>query len=172
MEITLWRRYSYHDIDNVVAALKREYGEELSFNLCGSVGTGHWAARSCIEHNIPFHVYLSFTSEVISQHWSESQKQDLNNQINNARSCSIVDPVSNSWIAGRFQEKNEQMIDNANFVISFWVGKRQGQTFDAMNYALEQSKFVFNGLDALRPIFKENLGRGWSPPTVIGYNDE
>jgi len=63
------------------------------------------------------------------------------------------------------------MVDCADFVVAFWVGKRRGGTFNTMKYALKQSKFVFNGLNELRPVFSESLKLGWTPPTV-GKVDE
>ena len=62
-------------------------------------------------------------------------------------------------------------LDDADFVVAFWVGKRRGGTFNTMRYALKKSKFVFNALNELRPVFKDDRAKGWSPPTVRG-NDE
>jgi hypothetical protein len=71
-----------------------------------------------------------------------------------------------------YQERNKKMVDDANFTIAFWVGKKRGGTMNAMKYSLKESKFVLNAMDNLRPLFKEDLEKGWTPPTVKGFKDE
>jgi hypothetical protein len=72
--------------------------------------------------------------------------------------------LSGEYRPQQYQERNKKMVDDASFVVAFWVGKRRGGTFNAMKYALKQSKFVLNAMDGLRYVFAEDLKKGWTPP--------
>ncbi len=157
-------------IDNIVCALKREHGQNLSFCTSGETGIGQWAGRSCMEHNVSFHLCLPFLPEVSSQYWTESQKNELMEQIKKARSIEIMDPIG-AYNVDKQHDRDKRMVDNASLAIAFWVGRRTGSTYRVMQYALSQSKFVLNGLNDLKPIFKDDLIKGWTPPTNA-RNDE
>jgi hypothetical protein len=73
----------------------------------------------------------------------------------------------------KYQERNERMVDEADFLLAFWVGRRKGGTFNCMKYANRRSKLIFNALDENsftdnRSIDKRDLIKGWTPPTLRG----
>jgi len=153
--------------DDTVWKLKKEYKDELCFNLGGALGADLWVGAACIKNDVRFRLYLPFHPKVQTAHWTTEQKMELNQQLQKAAGIDIMEPNPDiEYNVGRYFERNQKMVDDASFVIAFWVGKRRGGTFHAMKYALNNSKFVFNALDGLRPIFTEELENGWTPPTV------
>lgn len=154
-------------IGDTVAVFEREYKDDLMFNLGGAIGADMWAGAACIEQKIPFCLYLPFHPDIQSKYWTPDQRKELVRQMEHARGIHIVEPnVEAPYDSSNFLKRNENMVDNASFVVAFWVGKRRGGTFHAINYGLKSSKFVFNALNELKPIFKEDLKVGWTPPTV------
>jgi len=156
---------------DTIHVFKREFGDDLLFNLGGAIGVDQWVGAACIEQNVRFRLYLPFPPEVQGKYWSDEQKTELSRQMQHAVGIDIIDP-SGEYDMEKFQARNVKMIDEANIVVAFWVGKRRGGTFNAMKYSLGQSKFVFNALNRLRPLFKEDLKRGWTPKTVRNNSDE
>lgn len=146
---------------DIVAIFKREHGDELCFNLGGALGADQWFGQACIEQNVKFHLYLPFDPEVMGKYWKEEQKEILKEQVNKASGIVIVNP--SGYSKKDYYVRNIHMVDNSNFVVAFWVGKRAGGTYNCIDYALKKNKFVFNALNGLRPIFKENLVSGWTP---------
>lgn len=157
---------------DVVCVFKREFQDELTFNLGGAVGVDQWVGMACIEHNVPYKLYLPFHPSIQAKYWNSEQRAELDRQMKHAAGIDIIQPDPKiPWSPRTYQERNIRMVDDADFVVAFWVGKRRGGTFNAMQYALKQSKFVFNALDKNRFVFKEDLKKGWTPPFIRG-NDE
>jgi len=151
--------------DNIVGSFLREYSDDLVFNLGGAIGVDQWAGMACIDNMVKFHLYLPFLPEIQSKYWLEEQADELGRQMQKAEGVTIVDPSGN-YDVSRYHERDRKMVDDSDIVVAFWVGKRRGGTFYTMKYGLSQSKFVLNALDELRPVFKENLQAGWTPPTM------
>jgi uncharacterized phage-like protein YoqJ len=150
--------------DNMVCVFKREFKDELFFNLGGAVGADQWVGKACIEHNVSYKLYLPFHPSIQARYWNSEQKQELDRQMRYASGINIIEPNPDAkYQPYLYQERNKKMVDDSNFVVAFWMGKRRGGTFNAMQYALKQSKFVFNALDKNRPLFKEDLKKGWNP---------
>lgn len=153
-------------IDDTLWRLKKEYEHDLCLNLGGALGIDLWVGKVCIENDIKFNIYLPFHPSVFTKYWKEDQRSELDNQLSKAKKITIIEPQVMEFSYDKYSKRNEMMIDEASFLIAFWVGKRKGGTFNAMKYALKCSKFVFNGLNELKPIFKEDIKIGWTPPTV------
>jgi len=153
--------------DDTVWRLKKEYKEDLCFNLGGALGADQWVGTACIKNGVKFRLYLPFHPTVQSSHWTNEQKAELDQQLQKAAGIDIMEPDPGiEYNVARYFERNQKMVDEASFVIAFWVGKKRGGTFHAMQYALKSSKFVFNALDKLRPVFMEDIENGWTPPTI------
>ena len=153
--------------DDIVCVLKRQY-DDVVFNLGGALGADQIVGDVCLEHNVPYHVFLPFSASEMTKYWKQEDKDNLQKQLESASGISVCDPYFNN---SAYQKRNIQMVDNSAFVVAFWVGKKQGGTFNCMNYALKQSKFVFNALNELRPVFNEDLRKGWTPPTIGDINE-
>jgi len=148
--------------DDVASVLKREYGDELQFNLGGAIGADQWMGAAAIENGIRYNLYLPFHPSIQARHWNAAQRSELDRQIKSASGIFITDP-DGDYNPKRYFERNIAMVDNGDFTVAFWVGRRRGGTFNAMKYSLSKSKFVFNALDGFRPIFKQDLEAGWTP---------
>ena len=155
--------------ENMVVAYKREY-DELNFYLGGAIGADQWVGEACIEHNVSYELVLPFSDEIQAKYWNDEQKAELQRQYQHAKGICIIDPSGN-YSVGTYMQRNKKMVDLADFVVAFWVGKRRGGTFNAIQYALRQNKTVLNALNELRPIFKEDLKKGWTPPTMVNNNE-
>jgi len=161
---------SHYKIDDVIVkagdvacVLKREYGEELSLNLGGAIGADQWMGSAAIEHGVKFKLYLPFLPQIQAKFWTKDQRHELDRQMRAATGITIVDSTG-LYNVVKYHERDRLMVDESDFVVAFWVGRRRGGTFETMKYALSKSKFVLNALDGLRPIFREDLDIGWTPP--------
>jgi hypothetical protein len=95
----------------------------------------------------------------------------LKTQYEKASGLTIIDPSGDYHVKNYFI-RDRMMVDEADVLVAFWVGRRRGGTFETMKYALKNSKFVFNALDDLRPIFNVDLENGWTPPKLRGDNGD
>lgn len=161
---------SHYDVDTIkrIASdtawiLKREYGEDLELCVGGAIGSDQWMGAAAIEHNIRFRLFLPFHPSIQSKYWSKEDKQELDRQMRRAAGITIIDP-ENDYDVAKYHQRDREMVNAADFTVAFWSGRRRGGTFQTMKYSLNQSKFVFNALDDLRPVFKYNLEEGWTPP--------
>lgn len=157
--------------EGVVATFKREYEENLIFNIGGAIGVDSWVAQTCIEQKVKYHLYLPMLSELQSKYWTEEQKEDLNIQLTKASAINIFDS-SGEYKVWSYHERDKMMVDNSNILVAFWVGKRQGGTYNTIKYALKQSKFTLNALNELKPIFSEQLKKGWTPQITRENNEK
>ena len=156
--------------NDMVFVLKKQYKKDLVFNLGGAIGADQWVGDACIEHNVPFNLYLPFLPETQSKFWKKEQIENLYKQIDLAIGITIIDP-SGQYNPSNYQIRNQKMIDDSNILIAFWVGKRRGGTYNAIKYAINDSKFALNALNELKPVFLEDLIKGWTPPTVNNRED-
>jgi uncharacterized phage-like protein YoqJ len=147
---------------DIVAIFHREHGDDLCFNLGGALGTDLWVGQACLEQNVKFRLYLPSLPQVQSKYWKDEQRKMLDDQMKRAVGIDIVNP-SGYYDKKDYQVRNINMVDSANFVVAFWVGKRAGGTYNCMKYTLSKSKFVFNALNELKPVFKLDLENGWTP---------
>lgn len=149
--------------DDLVCVMKREYGDKLSFNLGGAIGSDQWVGAACIEHDARFSLYLPFLPQIQARYWNADQRAELDQQMRRASRIVIAD-TEGKYDASKYHERDRMMVDDADFVVAFWVGRRRGGTFGTMSYALSKSVLVLNALDGLRPVFSKTLEEGWTPP--------
>lgn len=150
---------------DIACGFKREYGDDLMFNLGGAIGADQWMGAAAIENNVKYSLFLPFLPQVQACYWNENQKTELDRQMRSAFRIVVVDP-SGQYNVIKYHERDRMMVDEADFIVAFWVGRRRGGTFETMKYALSKSKFVLNALDGLRPVFKRDLEIGWTPPQM------
>lgn len=158
-------------VSDITYALKREYGDELMLNLGGSIGVDQWMGAAAIEHGVKFSLFLPFLPQIQARYWDESQRSELDRQMKTAARIVVIDP-SGEYDVSRYHERDRMMVNEADFVVAFWVGRRRGGTFETMKYGLSQSKFVLNALDGLRPVFRRDLERGWTPPHLRNEDND
>lgn len=158
-------------VDDIACVLQREYGDELRLNLGGAIGTDQWMGSSAIKHGIRYKLYLPFHPSVQARYWTAVQREELDRQMRHATGIVIADP-SGEYNVARYHERDRMMVDDSDFVVAFWVGRRRGGTFGTMKYALRQSKLVHNGMDRLRLLFSYDLEQGWTPPHLKEAQDD
>jgi uncharacterized phage-like protein YoqJ len=149
--------------DDIVCVMKREYGDGLSFNLGGAIGTDQWVGSACIENGVKFSLYLPFLPQIQARFWHPEQREELNRQLRHASRIVVAD-TQGKYDPARYHERDRMMVDEADFVIAFWVGRRRGGTYGTVQYALSKSMIVLNAMDELRPVFSTALEEGWTPP--------
>lgn len=152
-------------VDGTVATFQREYKDDLIFNLGGAIGADQWVGDACIEQGVKFYLYLPMLPRIQGKYWSSKQQLNLKKQMEVASGVNIYDP-SGDYNVASYHMRDRKMVDDADIVVAFWVGKKKGGTYGTMKYALSQSKFVFNALNCLRPVFKDDLEKGWTPPQL------
>lgn len=159
-------------IEDVIFVVRKQYDNDILFNVGGTIGTDQWVVEACIKLGVNYKLYLPFPAEIQSRFWSKKDKQILEKQISKAYGIEIVDPSGNYHVS-KYQERNKRMVDDGDFVLAFWVGKRKGGTYNCMKYALKTHKLVYNALDENslvdnRVIDENDLIKGWIPPTLRG----
>ena len=161
---------SHYDLDTIkriandtMWILKNEYKDELEFCLGGAIGADQYMGAAAISHNVRFRLFLPFMPEIQAKFWHKADKLELDRQLQHAAGISIVDP-GGVYNISNYHKRDRQMVDESDFVVAFWTGKKQGGTFQTIKYALSKSKFVLNALNEMRPIFSRDLKRGWVPP--------
>lgn len=154
-------------INDIIWIMKKQYGNELIVNIGGELGTELWTGQACMDHSIRYNIYLPFYNSIHTVYWNENEEEDLNKQIKRANGIYYVDPNPNAhYNKENRKQRDNKMVDDASFVVGFWAGKKIGRTYNTLAYTLLQNKFVFNGLNDLKPLFNEDLEKGWTPPTM------
>jgi len=134
-------------IENIIDLLGFQYGESTVFNVAGETGVGLWSAEIAFNRKIKYHIFLPYTFEQTCEHWYEEQKNILIKCCNRAFSITSCYPDKK-----HIDDSYKFLVDDSNFIICYWIGKKQGKTFEAIKYALETNKLVLNGLDDLKLI--------------------
>ena len=143
-------------IGRTIEVLYFQYGEGVIFNIAGEIGVGLWAAEECLNQNAryKYHMFIPYPLETMSQDWYKYQVELLNECYNKAYSITVCGQMKGNI---EKHETYKRLIDDSNFIICFWIGKRQGKTFEAIKYALSVNKMVLNGLDQLRLITNKDI---------------
>jgi len=142
-------------VERVVDLLGFQYGKkDVVFNVISRIGTGLWAAASAKKQGYKYHIYLPYPVEDVGEHWYDDQKKLLRVCINGA--YSITSCYSNK---NHKDHSYKNLIDNSNFIICFWIGKKQGYTYESIQYALKTNKLILDGLNDLKLITNKDIKR-------------
>jgi uncharacterized phage-like protein YoqJ len=119
-------------------------------------------AQACYELKIAYTPCIPFKGHECK--WQPSQQQMYFDLIQKAG----VPPVYVSeppYAAYKMEIRNRYMIDNCNEILALWNGGQKGGTFNAVNYAKNSGKLVFNVFGNLE-IFRNNLleAKLWQSP--------
>jgi len=144
------------DIDNAIAIIKRQHGNERDFKflLNCEPGASQWFCNALMEQKIPYEVYLNALPDEVSKHWSEEQQERFLWQLSGSTAVHVfgIDNAPDFRI-----KRDKKVVDDSQWVLVFWNGKHQGFTYRAMEYALKSNKIVFNGIGTLRLVGGEAL---------------
>lgn len=136
-------------IKRTINLLANQYSEDLIFNIGSEIGVEHTAMEVCLRHEFHYHLFLPAQLESVGRFWYERQQLDLEKYFKKARGVTIS---MKEMTAEAEVESYKQLIDHSNFLVCFWIGKKQGRTADAIRYALSTNKLTLNGLNELRLI--------------------
>jgi hypothetical protein len=136
-------------VKRIIVLLSNQYSEDLIFNIGSEIGVEHIAMEQCLKHNCHYHLFLPAQLDNVGKFWYERQQIDLRKYFEKARGVTI----SMKEMTSEAEKENyKQLIDHSNFLVCFWIGKKQGRTADAIRYALSTNKLTLNGLNDLRLI--------------------
>jgi hypothetical protein len=139
-------------VGQIVSLLSFQYGDQLVYNIIGEVGIGLMATKECFDHNRLYCMYLPYPPDETTEYWYDDQKNEFYQYYSRARAITTCYP-NNNWEDKAY----ENLIDDSNFLVCFWIGKKQGKTFDAIKYALKTNKLVLNGLNDLRLVTNKDI---------------
>lgn len=142
-----------HVVCETMDLLDYQYSN-MAFNIKGDIGVGIWALEHSIESNYRYNLHLPYSIENTCQYWYKSQQELLYKAYEKAYSISICQNDSS-----KEDEANKRIIDNSNFTICFWAGNKQGSVYDAIVYAMNNSKMVIDGLNGLKMITADDIKR-------------
>lgn len=132
-------------VTETMNVLSFQYGDDLVYNIPIDIGVGLWSAKHCYDTGKKSHVFLAYPPSVISEHWYDEQTEDLNIVYLNARAITVIKNVDNNNFGLYENTANEMVVDDSNFVIVFWDGRKQGSVFDTIRYAFDMHKMVIDG---------------------------
>ena len=119
------------------------------FNIGSNIGVDHWAIDYCLNNGIKYHIHMPALPAKVSEHWYNYQRDNLDRFFNHARATTVC---TSELSSGAIYESDQNLIDNSNFVVCFWLGIKQGRTANAIKYALSTNKLMLNGLSELKLI--------------------
>lgn len=120
------------------------------FNLGGCVGADMWVAQACVEKKLPFNLHLPFPVEIQSKFWSLPADRDM--LASHALLAHTVSIVGDSYKVQNYHIRDRQIVDNSDFIICFWEGRRSGGTYNTIRYALKSGKRVLNAMSKLEEV--------------------
>lgn len=143
-------------ISNALDLLFNQYKDNLIFNIGSNIGVEHYSIKMCIKNHYKYHLYLPTSQDITSRHWYQSQQDDLKEYFNKSNAVTII---SNNLSQSSVMDSYKQLVDHSNFIVCFWVGKKQGKVADVIKYALKTNKLVLNGLDDMRLVTNNNFSK-------------
>lgn len=143
---------------NALDTLSFQYGDKLVYNISANIGVGLWTARHCLDTKKQYHLFLPYLPEVMSQHWYDDQKKELDTVYKYADAISIVKPTTDDGRIFFDNTVNEHIVENSNFTVVFWDGRKQGHTHETIQYSFKTNHMVIDGFN-MKIITKENTER-------------
>jgi uncharacterized phage-like protein YoqJ len=120
----------------------RDDSTDVEFVTGGALGIDTYATEWAYVRGIPYHIILPFPFETMSKFWPEANKATLRRHLEHAASIKVIGTTA--YEVQRYQERNEAMVDRADEVWTYWMGKTYGGTWNCIQYALKVGKPVFN----------------------------
>lgn len=147
-------------VERTIDLLSFQYDvDNMIFNIGGDIGVGLWAANYCRKNSYKYHLFIPFPLETTLEHWYDDQQRDLRLAYSHAYALSVGVVNSERKSTTVDNRTNQNVVDNSNFVIAFWMGKQQGHTFDTIHYAFKRQKLILNGLEELKLITDKDIKR-------------
>lgn len=109
----------------------------------GARGISNRVYEAATERRMKFKIFLPYSLDIYREMKDDDQADKIEKQISD-RLCSGMYVANTYYDEDDLMARNEKMIDEATFVVVFWLGRRIGETFECINYALKCGKIVYN----------------------------
>ena len=151
----------YNDFENLIM----KYILQLSDKGCGVFYTGMAMGFDilCAEcvllirkiYKMPLKLVCVIPFDSQSLYYSDYWKRRYDAIL---RECDEVKVLSDKYFKGCYQKRNIYMVDNSDYVLTWFDGK-SGGTKNTIDYAIKQNRFVFN--------MNENANEDYFPQEVF-----
>ena len=145
-------------IGRTIDLLSYQYGgddNKVLFNIVFETGVGLWAAEAAIEQDRNYHLFMPQPFEQMVDNWLDEQRDSATKCFHNAYSITICNWPANVAYTAAY----DAVVVDSNFTICYWIGKKQGHTYDAITYGLTQNKMMLDGIHDLKLITNEDIKR-------------
>lgn len=136
-------------VGDTIDLLAYQYSKtDMVFNIIADIGVGLWAAHKCLAEGHRYHLFLSHPLEETGLGWYAEQRRILELCYQGATSITI---------SGEEDMTHKLFAADSNFMVCFWIGKKQGTTFETIKYALKNNVLTLHGLDHLKLITNSDI---------------
>jgi uncharacterized phage-like protein YoqJ len=105
-----------------------------------AIGWDTWLAEAALSLKIPLHSYIPFKEQ--GDNWPTSSKNKYKEILSRANK---VVCISETYHKEAFFQRDEAMVDNADFILALWNPKIiTGGTYHTIQYALKKRKEIIN----------------------------
>jgi hypothetical protein len=142
----------------ILALVDQYEPNRVCFNINGFPGIGLMAGLVCKEFDADCHLFLPCPAAnfMRSTNLADEKAYVFEDILN---SCFGLTQIGQEFASTTVCEASQSLVDNSDFIVSFWEGQKTGLTFETIKYAVANSKMVLDGLRNLSMITKEQLGR-------------
>lgn len=129
-------------VDDAVFLINKQSEGSCILFVNGSRGISNRVCSKAIENKIRYKMFLPHSLAVYRE-MKDEQADKIEQQISN-KFCSGMYVADTYYDEDNLMERNRQMIDEATFLVVFWLGRKLGETFECIKYAFEIGKIVYN----------------------------
>lgn len=119
-----------------------------TFITGGALGVDQWAAEIVIDLRVKYAARSIIARPFPNQggdRWPQASKDHLQylcDMSDDVKDVSEVNPKNYGQMVKMMNDRNEWMVDNSDWVIAVWSGKKKGGTYNCYSYARRQGKPV------------------------------
>lgn len=141
-----------------ILRLLKDHGDDLNITLVsnGNIGVGHFVCKAALELNIPYYLLLARGPRILGEFWYDKQVDDLINFYEKATEI-YVNRIGTSLNAQAIEETDIKLINESNFLLCFWDGRKSGRTYSILKKALQLNKMTYNVFKNYKLISKNDL---------------
>lgn len=131
------RPHKISDAKAIIARIRDFLEHQLSLHpdllviSGGALGVDQYAAKICIDLDIPFKLILPFPVAVLTSRWSNNCREYLRYLMHHAEKTSYI---QQEFSMAGYQRRNEVMVNHCNLLCAVFNGS-SGGTANCINYA-------------------------------------
>lgn len=111
-----------------------------------ALGYDSLVADVCIELNIPYIGAIPFEGQHLK--WSTAQQVHYSYLVSKAKSCVWTD--NEGYAIWKFHKRNRWIVDHSDVIMTYYDHRKEGGSYEAVKYAVQQSKEVINIYEQLQ----------------------